>query len=816
MTIVDLNGSWEFKAVDAHGTLPAEQHRLTQWMPGEVPGTVHTDLMANHVLPDPFFRMNENEVQWVDAVQWLYRRKFDIPASFLENRAIHLRADGLDTFALVTVNGKVVGRTSNMLVGHRLDVKSVLRAGENSIEVLFDSPTIRSKQIERRLGPLKVALEPHRVYIRKAQYSFSWDWGPKLTTSGIWRPIQIEASSRGYLSDPFVKVGPINARNAVATVSAELNGRLRAGSKVRLVVEGGGWKSDRVVSAHGAKTTFRIQIPHPQLWWPSGLGEQPLYTAHLSLVYDDETLHELHVPFAIRTVRLLQEKDAEGKSFILVINGRKVFCKGADWIPADSFLPRIPASRYEALLQMAKEANMNMIRVWGGGIYESDLFYDLCDRLGLMVWQDFMFACGEYPQDEPFLKEVRAESEQAIKRLRNHPSVVLWCGNNECEWLYCMENPGRHPDEMTGARIFRDLLPRACKDHDGTRPYWRSSPFGNGFPNDESNGNHHQWNVWSFWKDFREYENDNGRFVTEFGFQAPANVKTMESCTMPEDRHPQSRVIEHHNKQVEGPERLVRFIAAHYRLETDFARFTYLGQLVQAEALKCAVEHWRRRKYGTAGVLFWQLNDCWPVASWAVIDSALRPKAAYFYAKRFFAPILVSFRTMPAGIGVWVTNDRPSAFRGVLALSRQSFEGKVQWTEDISVRVAADSSRRFALVNRERLASLRPESEYLRAELRVDGAVEAENRHFFSEPKHMLFPRPGLKTDIRKEENGMYVVTAQATSFVKDLRFEIAGEDAIFEDNYVDLDPGTRRDVRFRSATPLKEISDRLRVEWLH
>jgi beta-mannosidase len=572
---------------------------------------------------------------------------------------------------------------------------------------------------------------------------------------------------------------------------------------------------DQRVPVRGRRASIRIQIPRPQLWWPNGQGAQPLYTAHLSLVYGGEILHELHLPFALRTIRLLQEKDEEGKSFIFMINGRKVFCKGADWIPADSFLPRIPAERYEVLVRMAKDANMNMIRVWGGGVYESDTFYELCDRLGLMVWQDFMFACGEYPQDERFLREVRAEAELTIKRLRNHPSIVIWCGNNECEWLFCADNPDKRPDEMTGARIFRDLLPRACRDHDGTRPYWRSSPFGSGFPNDESNGNHHQWIVWSFWKDFREYEKDNARFVTEFGFQAPADVRTMESCTAPEDRHPQNRVIEHHNKQVEGPERIVRFMAAHYRIETGFDRFTYLGQLVQAEALKCAVEHWRRRKYRTAGVLFWQLNDCWPVASWAVIDSALRPKAAYFYTKRFFSPLLVSFKEVATGIGIWVTNDRPSAFQGVLKFSRQSFDGKISWTEELSIRVAADSSRRLGLVNRERLASLRPESEYLMAVLRVDNEVEAENRHFFAEPKHMLLPDPGLKTELREEEDGLYSASIHATNFVKDLRLDITDEDAVFEDNYVDIDAGTTKKVRFRSATSLKDLSDRLRVEWL-
>jgi beta-galactosidase/beta-glucuronidase len=320
-----------------------------------------------------------------------------------------------------------------------------------------------------------------------------------------------------------------------------------------------------------------------------------------------------------------------------------------------------PYSRMQVIKQI-QDLNENFgttILVTTHDMKEAD---DLCDRLGLMVWQDFMFACGEYPETPWFMAQVRDEAEKAVARLRNHPSVVLWCGNNECEWLYCTEHPDRSPGDMTGARIFRDVLPSVVRRMDGTRPWWRSSPFGAGFPNAETSGNHHQWDVWSRWKDYTEYENDNARFVTEFGFQAPPHIRTLEEVTLPEERHPQSRVMEHHNKQVEGTERLIRFVAAHHRLPRDLAEFVDRGQLVQAEALKCAAEHWRRRKYLTAGVLFWQLNDCWPVTSWSVIDSRMRPKAAWYYARRFFAPLLVSFRRRPAAPEVWITSDRDAPF----------------------------------------------------------------------------------------------------------------------------------------------------------
>ncbi len=815
MTTIDLTGTWEFRAADSKGAHSAEQSRITQWMPGTVPGTVHTDLMAQQVIPDPFFRTNETDVQWIEEVDWVYRRTFDLPPGILREKTVRLCAGGLDTYANIAINGKRVGESSNMFIEHSFDIRKALRPGENTIEIRFDSPVKRAKSLETKHGALRVVLDPYRAYIRKAQYSFGWDWGPKLATSGIWKGISIEAFTGPRLRDPFIKVVSLSAKEAVVRISVDVEGRAWKDARLLVAIEGGSGRTEKICPARGRTISLTVKIPRPRFWWPNGQGEQPMYSASLSLVERNGILHSLTVPFALRTVELLQKKDKEGRSFIFVINGRKVFCKGADWIPADNFLPRIPDSRYETLIAMAKDAHMNMLRVWGGGVYEKKVFYELCDRHGLMVWQDFMFACGEYPDTPWFHKEIRTEAERTIKRLRNHPSIVLWCGNNECEWLFCTENPDKGPDQMSGARIFRDLLPAACKTVDGSRPYWRSSPFGTGFPNDEGNGNHHQWTVWSAWKDFAEYENDNARFVSEFGFQAPANVRTMEECTLPEDRSIQSRVIEHHNKQVEGPERLVRFLAGHYHLETGFSRFTYLSQLVQAGALKCAVEHWRRRKYGTAGSLFWQINDCWPVSSWSVIDSALRPKAAYFYAKRFFAPLLVSFKKSNAGIGVWVTNDQPGAHNGTLMLSRLSVEGSTLWTREHQVRIPKDSSREAIIIEEGWLESLRRDAEYLHVRLVVGGDVVGENRFYFAEPKHMDLSGQCPSGELNDEGDGLFLLRLRAKDLARDVVVEIEGEDARFEDNYVDIDAGTTKEIRFRSRLVFRDLLGRLRIHCL-
>jgi len=810
-----LDGTWKFRAIDRYKRLPAEHRNALRWMNGKVPGTVHTDLMSNRIIRDPFYRTNELDVQWVEELQWEYTRSFTISTKYLEQDYVLLAADGLDTYATICINGRFVGATDNMFVGHRFDVKKFLHRGKNTINILFDSPTIRSKSIEKKYGPLRVALEPHRVYVRKAQYSFSWDWGPKLTTSGIWKSISLRAHSGWKISNPFVKIVSLDNSTAVVEVTANIDRYGSGPLRVRAYIGGNGSSIEKDVRVRDRAVRFQVSIPNPRLWWPNGYGDQPMYTALLTLVHDGEDVDQAETQFALRTVKLLQERDTEGRSFVLEVNGVKIYCKGADWIPGDSFIPRITGEKYRALLQMARDAHMNMIRVWGGGIYEHDCFYDLCDELGLMVWQDFMFACGEYPDRPWFLNQVRTEAEEAVCRLRNHPSIVVWCGNNECEWLFCTEHPGKTPDDMIGSIIFRQVLPRTCAFLDGTRPYWRSSPFGSGFPNDESNGNHHQWMVWSYWKDYPEYERDRARFVTEFGFQAPANRRTFEEVTISPDRFAQSVVMEHHNKQVEGTERLLRFQSAHFRLGDSFDDFIYQGQLVQADALKCAVEHWRRRKFSTAGSLFWQLNDCWPVSSWAVIDSALRPKAAYFAAKRFFQPVLLSFRRKEGGLECWVTNDLLDRVDGTVELSLSSFTGKIRWKKNIACTISKNSSARIFSVSDRILNRMETRTTYLFGRLRTTNEHVSENRFFFSEPKHWEKKEGSIVSEIRQLSSGKFAAALRSDVYAKAVRFEIEGEDVFPDDNYFDLDPGKRKQLIFTSALRVNELRKRIRLRWI-
>lgn len=811
LKIIDLNGVWRFKAIDKYRVLPRSVADAVQWMDGTVPGTVHTDLLANGKIPDPFYRMNEEQVQWVDSQQWMYRREFEVEEDFLREKRIDLVAEGLDIYADIRINGRPAAITADMFVEHRFDVKKYLQRGTNRIEIIFDSPEIRAKALEKKYGPLMAGHEPHRMYARKAQYSFGWDWGPRLATSGIWRAIRLESHSEGLLQSPCVKAIALTKREALVEVSVDVS--LLSAARMVLHTE----LSDEAAAAADRRPAkrgrmkFRLRVKNPKLWWPNGYGEQPIYRAALWLSMKDEEVERIEVPFALRTVRLLQKPDDEGSTFIIEINGEKIYCKGADWIPSDSFIPRIADGTYEKLLGMAKAAHMNMLRVWGGGIYEQEIFYRLCDRYGLMVWQDFMFACAEYPEHPWFLKQVADEAEKAVKRLRNHPSIVLWCGNNECEWIFCQRHPGTSPDAMVGAKIFKQLLPSVCREFDGTRPYWRSSPFGKGFPNDESNGNHHQWEMWARWKDFKEYENDNARFVTEFGFQAPPHYRTLEQVTVLSDRTPLSPVLEHHDKLPEGTERLYRFQASHVHVGTDLEDFIYKGQIVQAEALKTAVEHWRRRKFKTAGSLFWQLNDCWPVTSWSVIDSALRPKAAYYFAKKFSAPVLVSFRRIGANIEVWGTSDLLAQQDASLEITLRTFSGAVEWTKTSKARLGRNASALLMKINSADWSHTDPAQSYLLASLKRGGAELSENRFFFVEPKHMRFPMSNVEFQVTNDSKGACLVTVTSERFKKNLRIEIENDDAEMDDNYFDVDAGVPKVVRVISRLPQNLIKERLR-----
>ncbi|MCB9249428.1 MAG: glycoside hydrolase family 2 protein [Ignavibacteriales bacterium] len=555
-----------------------------------------------------------------------------------------------------------------MFLRYRYNVSKILKTGKNILKIIFHSPVKYADVQENKYGKLAVALSSNRVYIRKAQYSFGWDWGPIFTTSGIWKDVYLEERPQIFIEDLTFSTKSLARNKAAVSVIPFLSDAPKG--KYSVIAEINSANQRFVKKFENIKDRnpeISLIIKEPQLWWPNGEGEQNLYQLNVKLIDDKgQLIDEVNKSIGIRKIELV-EKENNKSVFKIKVNGRIVYCKGANWIPADSFLPRVSDEKYLNLLKAAKEANMNIIRVWGGGIYESDKFYEICDELGLLVWQDFMFACAAYPENDEFIKNVKEEIKQNVLRLQHHTSVAIWCGNNENEWIWYQDQKTSYK-KMPGYKIYHSVIPAILKAIDSERPYWPSSPFGSDEdPNSFNSGNTHQWSIWSRWIDYEEVKNDKSLFVTEFGFQGPANKNTLENCLPVKNRKVHDSIFEFHNKQVEGPERVIKFLAGHLPISSNWDDFIYLAQLNQGFALKTCLEHWRTNGI-TFGSLIWQLNDCWPVTSWSLIDSELMPKLSYHFVKNIFHPQIVKFE-INNKVSCTVYNQSSKAFKGKLKIS---------------------------------------------------------------------------------------------------------------------------------------------------
>ncbi|WP_328608174.1 hypothetical protein OG943_03345 [Amycolatopsis sp. NBC_00345] len=633
------------------------------WLPAPVPGTVHEALLAAGRIPDPHLGTNEDDVQWVGERDWTYRCAFDLPDGFGGAPSVALCLDGLDTFATVTLNGSEILVCDNMFVPHRVDVRDRLRPTGNELEISFQSAWRRGKERESAGGVLGdwSTGDASRMWVRKAGYHYGWDWGPTLITAGPWQAVRLEAYDAAITSVTCPIEVTEDLTRASVPVRVGLDTAEREGLTLRAELSG----PDGALLAKtdaGLDEELSFDVVRPRLWWPRGHGAADRYRLTVTVLRDGAELdrRELHV--GIRRVRLVQEPldGHDGTGFHFEINNRPVFCGGANWIPADSFTPRITAGRYRDLLTAAADANLAMIRVWGGGIYEPDLFYDLCDELGLTVWQDFMFACGQYPAPDWMTASVAAEAEAAVARLQHHPSIVLWCGNNE-DYSLAREE-GRYPVTEESAfparAYYEELLPAIVAAADPHTPYWPGSPY----PDEDTRGDQHIWDVWHGEQArYQDYARFPARFVSEFGMQSFPAPETLDACIPVDERHLGSRTLEHRNKAVDGPRRLASYVADNFGATAELDAYRYRTQLVQAEAMTCAIHAWRRQWQGAgrrvvSGALAWQLNDCWPAISWALIDHLGFRKPAYYAIRRALAPVAIG---LADGGTAWAVNDTP-------------------------------------------------------------------------------------------------------------------------------------------------------------
>jgi beta-mannosidase len=801
MLVVDLSGNWTVQEAAAGRKIKAK-----------VPGCIHTDLLAAKMIPDPFFRDNEKRLMWIGETEWVYTREFTVSRRILESDAVRLQCEGLDTFAQIRLNDRPVGRTDNMFRRWEFDIRGLLRDGrergeKNRLEIRFSPtfPYIRAQQRKRFLT--HTGIGHHRLeggnWVRKSQCNYGWDWGPMCVTCGIWRAIRVVAFNTARIRDISILQDHTRRRAVVLKVEIQVDRTARVPLTASLsVVLGKRTVAEGEVHFSGSSALFEVPIRAPRLWWPNGLGEQPLYDVMVTLSsVKAVALDSITKRIGLRTLRLIRREDRWGESFFFEANGKPFFAKGANWIPADVFVPRLDSGQYEHLIRSAAQAHMNMLRVWGGGIYEDDTFYDLCDRYGICVWQDFMFACGAYPAfDEDFMENVRREAEDNIRRIRHHPALALWCGNNEIEMIPDFIGNDKTAGQMSWKEyqsLFDRLLPQIVKRLDPQRDYWPSSshsPRGNrSDANNPQWGDAHLWKVWHGREPFEWYRSCEHRFNSEFGFQSFPEPRMVQTYTEPEDRNVTSYIMEHHQRSQIGNEAIITYMLDWFRLPTSFEMTLWLSQILQGLAVKYAVENWRRKKPRGMGTLYWQLNDCWPVASWSSIDYAGRWKALHYMAKGFFAPLLVSGveNRSGAAVEVYVSSDRLKTVAGELEWMVTDTEGKTLLSGQKDALLMAGKSVRAHILRLDELLSTYGERRLMVwLTLKKDGRIVSTNFVSFARPKHLELRRPQLRQRIRElREEGFRVTLATRTPALW-VWVHLEDTEATYSNNFFHLQPG--------------------------
>jgi beta-mannosidase len=826
MNIISLNGEWKLSGGNFSG------------IKAKVPGCVHTDLLDLGKIPDPYYRDNEKQLMWIGETDWEYTRSFEIGKDMLKNEHVVLLCEGLDTLADIKINGSTVAKTDNMFRTWEFDVKHLLRVGQNEIFVFFKStfPYAREKNNERWLW--QTGIGHHRLegsnYVRKMQCNYGWDWGPKCVTCGIWRDIKIQGYDNVKISNVYVKQKHID--NAVELeFCLNLDNEPVKGLLSNISLTSPEGKVTAIECDINSKTNaVKAKIEAPELWWPNSMGEQYMYGVKVELIDGRINNHKAvmdlkEFKIGLRTLELDRHPDKWGESFGFKVNGIPFFAKGANWIPADTFVTRTKPEFYEQLIQDMVKANMNFIRVWGGGIYEYDIFYELCDKYGICVWQDFMFACAAYPvYDKEFMENVKQEAVDNVIRLRNHPCMALWCGNNEMEQITpCINNDGSDGamswDEYK--QLFDKLLPEVVREYCPHVAYWPSSPHTPGENrldvHDSTAGDAHLWEVWHGRKPFEWYRTCAHRFNSEFGFQSFPEPAVVEEYTLHGDRNVASYIMEHHQRSGIGNDAIIQYMLSWYRLPSSFDMLLWLSQILQGMAMKYAVEHWRRSMPRGMGTLYWQLNDCWPVASWSSIDYKGNWKALHYMARSFYAPILVSgVEDIGKGtVEIHITNDTLSAVKGKLEWRMFDVEGSILSQDRFEAEAGPNASTLVKTVDvSEILKEKGIRNSIMYIEFKTCDGIISDDLVFFSRPKHMELMNPDIKTSVTTAGTNKCSISMECEHPALWVWPEIKGVQAKYSDRFFHIMPGTVKTIAVEMAdgTELEQIKENLVINSLY
>ncbi|GAA3461512.1 glycoside hydrolase family 2 protein [Saccharothrix longispora] len=801
-----LHDGWRVSAVG--GPVPADV--AGREVPAAVPGSTHLDLLAAGLIPEPYLDTNESELVWMHRADWRYTTTFEADGP-RDGEEVELAFDGLDTVATVELNGHVLGRTANMHRSYRFDVRDALRDGANELVVTFRSALAHAEEQEEALGRRDRAYGHPFNAVRKMACSFGWDWGPDLQTAGIWKPVRLERWSAARFREvrPLVTVDADGTGRVEVHVAVDRAGADRAagtggavGADLAVVVSVGG--VERRVAVGGDTAAVAVEVPDVDLWWPVGYGDHPLHDLRVTLEADGVEVDARDRRVGFRTVTVDTEPDEVGSPFTFVVNGVRVFAKGANWIPDDHFLTRVTRDRLVRRVEQAVDANMNMLRIWGGGIYETEDFYDVCDERGVLVWQDFPFACAAYAEESPMWEEVEAEARENVARLTSHASLALWNGNNENLWGYRDWGWQEQLQGRTwGLRFYEELLPAIVAELDPTRPYSPGSPYSPGdlHPNEDTHGTRHEWEVWNR-LDYTRYRDFTPRFCSEFGFQGPPTWATLTRWVHDEPMTPTSPGFLLHQKAEDGNGKLDRGLAPHLPAPGSFEDWHWATQLNQARAVAFGIEHFRSHWPRTAGAVVWQLNDCWPVTSWAAVDGDERPKPLYYALRHAFAPRLLTVQPRDGRDALLAVNDTDAAWTGEVAVTRQTFAGEVLAAATIPLDVPARSVATLDLAE-DLVTPTDPKGEVL-----VVSTADARAAHVFLEDLELAYHPAPLSAEVARVDGG-YRVDVVASSFARDVALlpDRVAEDAVVDDALVTLVAGESHSFLVRTAAELADPS---------
>jgi len=783
--ITALDSNWSFRTINSKTSHPAT-----------VPGNIYSDLIDNSIIEDPFIGDNEFKLQWVSDSTWIYQTRFDVSSTILNKENIDLNFEGLDTYAQVYLNDSLILSSNNAFRNYKVPVKDFVLLN-NSLSIKF-TPTHIKEEIEKnKLG--YTLPEGRRIFTRKAQFQYGWDWGPSLNTIGIWKGVSLNAWNDAKIEHVYLKKKSYTKDQAKITAKITLSDPPKEPTLIVLSIAGKDFSLP--IQAGNEKKEFDVPltIDNPKFWWPHNLGEPYLYEVDIKLRKGAVVTDNLKVNHGVRNVSLISDDDQYGQSFYFMINGIPVYMKGANYIPQHSLQNRVTNAHYENLLQDVVDANMNMLRVWGGGIYENNIFYDLCDRKGILVWQDFMYACAMYPGDEPFLRNAEKEAEDQLLRLRNHPSIVLFCGNNENSegwhrWGWQNGKTKAQKDKIWAdyLKLFDSILPNQVAKYTDV-DYWESSPkYGRGNPKYQSEGDAHDWWVWHDAYPFEHFEDFVPRFMSEFGFQSFPSADVMKFINQSDDIQIDTKAIRSHQKHHRGFELIDLYMGRDYLIPDNDEDYIFLSQLVQARGMRIGIEAHRRAKPYNMGTLYWQLNDCWPGISWSSIDHFGNWKALHYEAKDAFEDVLISFERHNDRVDVYIVNDLITSLDESLEIKLIDFDGNVLWSASKQIKVPSSSSN---LVNSFSINSGLT-SKWNQVLLRVNFG-NSKSTYFFVKPKELALKNNEIEFDVEKVSGG-YLISMSSISLQKEVMLSTSAK-GHFSQNYFDLHPNEIKQVLFKT-----------------